>query len=244
MMKHAVRALLCAAFLAANAALAHAGSDQEMAARYLQAAQSGDDDAEFYLGALYSAGVGVPASDGEAFRWFSRAAEQGHSHAMLILAGLYAVGRGVGPDKIKAYKWAYVVASASKVEEFRNGARQLMGVLEGKMTPEQINLAKSDAAHWHATPNGGRAAPAPREDSGGAAPGAATASMPLVAATPDPAPPPPAANTRPSPTISILPAPKTDNAVPELRFGKAAKKNDIDSLLDQVPQGLRKRFGF
>ena len=124
-----------------------------MANRYLQAAQSGSDDAQFYLAALYSAGVGVPRSDEEAVRWFSRAAEQGHSHAMLILAGLYAIGRGVQKDNIKAYKWAYIVGTASRVEEFRNGARQLTGLLETRMTPDDVNLAKSDAGRWRATPS-------------------------------------------------------------------------------------------
>ena len=66
-----------------------------MANHYEQAAQAGDDDAQFYLGALHSAGIGRTRSDAEAFRWFSRAADQGHAHASLIVAGLYASGRGI-----------------------------------------------------------------------------------------------------------------------------------------------------
>mgnify|MGYP002336300326 CR=1 FL=1 len=73
--------------------MADAASDRDMANRYEQTAQAGDEDAQFYLGALYSAGVGRSRSDAEAFRWFSRAADQGHAHAMLIVAGLYASGR-------------------------------------------------------------------------------------------------------------------------------------------------------
>jgi len=74
-MKRAVVAIFFCAALLANAAdaAADSASDQDMANRYLQAAKSGDDDARFYLGALYSAGVGLPHSDEEAFRWFSRA---------------------------------------------------------------------------------------------------------------------------------------------------------------------------
>ena len=94
-MKQAFSAILCAAALIANSvASADSISDKEMADRYSQAAQTGDSDAEFYLGALYSAGVGRPRSDEQAFQWFSRAAAQGQSHAMLVLSGLYAVGRG------------------------------------------------------------------------------------------------------------------------------------------------------
>src|SRR5689334_23709619 len=119
-MKRLVLAILCCASLLANAAGAAADPvfDQDMASRYLRAAQSGDDDAQFYLGALYSAGVGVPRSDEDAFRWFARAADQGHSHAMLIVGGLYAIGRGVPKDSVKAYQYAYIVSSATKVEEF------------------------------------------------------------------------------------------------------------------------------
>src|ERR1700744_4166750 len=139
-MKRAILAMFCCAALLAHApaAAADPAADQDMANRYLRAAQSGNDDAEFYLGALYSAGIGVPRSDPEAFRWISRAADQGHSHAMLILAGLYATGRGVQKDNIQAYKWAYIVSAASRVDEFRSGSLQLMGVLETRMSAAEI----------------------------------------------------------------------------------------------------------
>src|SRR5215472_4603509 len=111
-------AILCSAplLLPVHGALADAAFDQDMASRYLRAAQSGDDEAQFYIGSLYSAGVGVPRSDPEAFRWFDRAASQGHSHAMLILAGLYATGRGVAKNNAEAYKFAYIVNGASRVD--------------------------------------------------------------------------------------------------------------------------------
>src|ERR1044072_953769 len=122
-------------------AVADSASDRAMAARYEQSAQAGDDDAQFYLGALSSAGVGRPRSDQEAFRWFARATDQGHAHSMLIVAGLYASGRGVTKDNMKAYTWAYILASASKVEEDRNGARQLMSLLMKRMTSDDIGRA-------------------------------------------------------------------------------------------------------
>src|SRR5476651_1978333 len=140
-MKRAFLLVFCAAALIANsfAYAADAISDKEMADRYSQAAQSGDSDAQFYLGALYSSGTGRQRSDEEAFRWFSRAANQGHSHAMLVLAGIYAVGRGTPKDNLSAYKWAHIVSVGTRVDEFRNGARQLIGVLEARMSREQVN---------------------------------------------------------------------------------------------------------
>ena len=116
-MKRAFLAIFCgAALLASSVAFAaDAVSDKEMADRYSQAAQSGDSDAQFYLGALYSSGIGRARSDEEAFRWLSRAANQGHSHAMLVLSGMYAVGRGVPKNNAKAYMWAYIVSVGSRV---------------------------------------------------------------------------------------------------------------------------------
>jgi cell division septation protein DedD len=214
-MKRLIVAVVCCAALLANAggAAADSASDQQMANRYLQAAQAGSDDAQFYLAALYSAGVGVPRSDEEAARWFTRAAEQGHSHAMLILGGLYAIGRGVPKDNVKAYKWAYIVGNGSRVEEFRNGAQQLMGLLETRMTPSDINQAKSDAGRWRSTPG----------------------NPPAQAAAPaavQPALTPPA----PAPAVSAAPA------APQPAAPQAAKKSDTDDLMNQIP-ALRKKLG-
>jgi hypothetical protein len=232
-MKRAVLAIFCCALFLANPhpAKADAAFDQDMASRYLRAAQSGDDEAQFYIAALYSAGVGVPRSDEEAFRWFSRAAGQGHAHAMLILSGLYAVGRGVQKDNVKAYKWAYIVNGASRVEEFRNGSRQLIGVLERRMSPEEINYARSEAARWRPVVSGGPAQTAAPSDFSRSAPVAAT--IPAPATTPAPAPAAPVAQP---------PAKSTSNEPQDI--GKSIRKSDVDSILDQVPQGLRRKFGF
>ena len=82
-------------------------------------------------------------------------ADQGHAHSMLIVAGLYASGRGVTKDNVKAYSWAYIVASASKVDEDRNGARQLMSLLMKRMTSDEIGRAVVAARAWRAVRTGG-----------------------------------------------------------------------------------------
>src|SRR5579859_1933693 len=236
-MKRALQAIFCCALLLAStpAALADPASDQEMASRYLRAAQSGDDSAQFYLGALYSAGVGVPRSDEEAFRWISRAADQGNSHAMLILAGLYTVGRGVQKDNVKAYQWAYIVGAGSRVDEFRNGSRQLISVLETRMTPDEIGLAKAEAGRWRpvvtSRPPQAFAPPAP------AALPPVTTAAPVAPAAVAPAPAAPSPQP-PANTTSNEPSSPLDN------LGKNVKKGEVDSILDQVPQGLRKKLGF
>jgi hypothetical protein len=230
-------------------ALADSASDRAMATRYEQSAQAGDDDAQFYLGALYSAGVGRPRSDQEAFRWFSRATDQGHAHAMLIVAGLYASGRGVTKDKGKAYTWAYIVASASKVDEDRNGARQLMSLLMKRMTSDEIGRAVVAARAWRAVRTAG-AGKSPNIERAG------DADQPVQAAPPPPPPPPPAAAvvqqapavvaspavSQPAQsTVTVSPASPRVTSSPQV---KNAKRDDARDIIDQVPPGLRKRFGF
>jgi TPR repeat protein len=228
-MKRAFLAIFCGAALFASsfAYAADSVSDKEMADRYSQAAQSGDSDAQFYLAALYSAGVGRSRSDAEAFRWFSRAADQGHSHAMLVLSGIYAVGRGVPQDNLTAYKWAYIVSVGTRVEEFRNGSRQLMGVLESRMTREEIDRAKAEAGRWHAVPSQAKPAVAP---------------APADSLTRDSPSQPSLAASKSSPATTTSSAADSSNS-PGPRIS-GDKKNDIDALLDRVPSGLRKRFGF
>jgi Sel1 repeat len=242
-MKRILLAIICTAGLlgAPGGALADPVFDQDMASRYLRAAQSGDDDAQFYLGALYSAGVGVPRSDQEAFQWIGRAANQGHSHAMLILAGLYATGRGVARNNLEAYKWAYIVNGASRVDEFRDGSSQLMGVLEKRMSPDDINRAKSDAGKWRATA-ATRPAPTapPAPDYSRTAPvvSTPTAAAPTAAsAAPAPTPTPTQTMAAPTPQPSKSP----DN--PMDAFSKNFSKDDVDDFLREMPR-LRKKYGF
>jgi hypothetical protein len=251
-MNRALLAFFCSFILLAQAggAMADPAFDQDMASRYLRAAQAGDDEAQFYLGSLYSAGVGVPRSDQEAVRWFGRAANQGHSHAMLILAGLYATGRGVAKNNAEAYKLAYIVNGASRVDEFRDGSRQLMGVLETRMSPQDISQAKSSAANWRAvvTSRPAPTAPPPAADFSRATPvqpaapqttapqtTAPQATVPAVATAAPAAAPPPAPTPQPSKSSS------TDN--PMDAFSKNFSKDDVDDFLREMPR-LRKKYGF
>lgn len=256
-MKQAVVVIACLAVLGDfRAAVASPASDREMANRYEQSAQAGDDDAQFYLGALHSAGVGRPRSDAEAFRWFVRAADQGHPHAMLIVAGLYASGRGVTKDNVKAYRWAHIVASASKVDEYRDGARQLMSLLMKKMTSDEIGQAVVAARAWRAArPASGlkdsnieRAIDSAPDQPAPAAPPpppAPVVAQPAPAAAPAPVPAPVVAQPAQS-NVTVLPASPKVASAPSASgpSAKSVKRDDIRDLMDQVPPGLRKRFGF
>ena len=146
---------------------------------------------------------------------------------MLVLSGIYAVGRGVPQDNLNAYKWAYIVSVGTRVEEFRNGSRQLMGVLEGRMTREDIDRAKAEAGRWHAVPSQARPAVAP---------------APTDSLTRDSQSPPALAASKSSPATTTSSA--ADSSTSQGPRISGDKKNDIDALLDRVPSGLRKRFGF
>jgi hypothetical protein len=244
-MKRAVVVIACcfAVLIGLCPAVADPASDRAMADRYEQAAQAGDDDAQFYLGALHSAGVGRPRSDQEAFRWFSRATDQGHSHAMLIVAGLYASGRGTTKDNVKAYSCAYIVASAGKADEDRNGARQLMSLLMKRMTSDEIGRAVVAARAWRAVRVGGAGKSAHIERAADVDQPAAAAPPPAPAAVqPAPAAAPTTVVSPPAPSnVTVLPAPPKATAAQPV---KNAKRDDARDLIDQVPPGLRKRFGF
>jgi len=228
-MNRAFLAIFCGAALMANSVVcaADAVSDREMADRYSQAAQAGDSDAQFYLGSLYASGTGRPRSDEEAFGWFSRSADQGHSHAMLVLGGIYAIGRGTPKDNLNAYKWAYIVSVGSRVEEFRNGSRQLMGVLETRMKREEVDRAKVEASRWRASSS--QAKPAAVSDN---LTRQSPAPQPTTAASKEPA----ASKQPPANAAASLADPQGPRNI--------SGKKDVDALLEQVPSGLRKRFGF
>src|SRR5579864_66831 len=145
----AVQALSCLAIvlfaLSRNSHAADQSADVNMANHFLQAAKNGDVKSEYYMGALYSAGVGVALSDAEGFRWFLRAAERGNSEARIIVGASYAIGRGVPKNYIESYKWTFVAAASADLPETRNGARQLLDVLIGRMSDSDIAEARRQA---------------------------------------------------------------------------------------------------
>lgn len=61
--------------------------------------------AQNHLGAMYSAGKGVPQDDRQAFYWYRKSAEQGYADAQYHLGMLYANKQGVNRDYNKALYW-------------------------------------------------------------------------------------------------------------------------------------------
>jgi hypothetical protein len=224
------------------AAFAADSSDTDMAERYTRAAKAGDDQAQFYLGALYSAGTGVRQSDAQAFEWISRAAQQGNSQAMIVLGALLAIGRGAQRDTVSAYKWAYIVGEASHIDEFKNGAHQLMGLLETRMSPAEISKAKSDAERFRATKSQSSTTSG-STDNVGSNPVPPSQPRPTTAGGSDPGSVSSSSDSKPAsasaPSSAEKPAAERDSSA-----SKASRNPDVDQLLNQVPQGLRQKYGF
>ena len=57
-----------------------------------RAADKGDAFGEYYMGALYAQGWGIPQDNCEAARWFAKSAARGDEHAIKNLRTLAAAG--------------------------------------------------------------------------------------------------------------------------------------------------------
>ena len=72
---------------------------------WLADAQTGDAQAQVYVGEIFERGVGGQADYAAAAQWYQRAADQGFTPAMINLGQLYEQGRGVEKDEIKALNY-------------------------------------------------------------------------------------------------------------------------------------------
>lgn len=96
-------------------------------------AEAGDADAQFYVGALYYHGEGVPQSTAEAARWYRRAARQGHAAAQHNLGVMHYTGEGLPEDHAEALRWFQRAA-----EQGHAPAQYNLGILyaEGRGTAQ------------------------------------------------------------------------------------------------------------
>ena len=81
-----------------------------------QAAESGDAEAQFKLGALYANGKGVKQDSKAAAQWLRKAAKQGWTAAQTLLAWCYAGGNGVSKNMGEALEWYSAAAEAGDTD--------------------------------------------------------------------------------------------------------------------------------
>jgi hypothetical protein len=94
------------------------------------AAETGDAEAQYYLGRVfYYGGTGFPSDYGRAAAWVLKAAGQGHAAAQYKIGGSYFSGRGVLKDPVAAVAWWRRAADQGHAEAQNNlGALYANGV--------------------------------------------------------------------------------------------------------------------
>lgn len=127
---------------------------------YLMSAKQGFIMAQFRVAGIYAAGVGVPQDLEQAFRWYLITAEQGLVEGMFEVANAYGTpGMGVEVDYVEAYKWWHLARNwferddtvrVTSVTDLNLTEISLPSMLEGRLTPEQIEEAKRRADAWEA----------------------------------------------------------------------------------------------
>lgn len=87
-------------------------NDPAVAAEFLQAALSGDVDAQYGMGLIYAEGRGVRQDEARSFYWLTRATEQGDRDAE-VLRCIVAAGMTAGQfDEARRLQSEYANVSA------------------------------------------------------------------------------------------------------------------------------------
>lgn len=72
-------------------------------------------EAQFQLGVMYGAGLGVPADINVAVSWYLKAAQQNHPEAAYVLCIAYAKGQGVNVDRELSDQWLRKAADLGSI---------------------------------------------------------------------------------------------------------------------------------
>lgn len=145
--------------------VAYDRADLQSALRiWLQAAESGDVEAQTNVGEIYERGMGVEPNYAAAAQWYQKAADKGYARALFNLGTLYEQGLGVPKDGLKAlnlYRQAwgvpedsiiYASAAAREQEALRKELEgtiaerdSQLGLLQKQLKDLQDKLAKQAA---------------------------------------------------------------------------------------------------
>lgn len=112
---------------------------------WMPLAESGNADAQNYLGILYYLGFGVQKDYKKSLEWYERAAKAGHADAQRNYGDMINFGRGVKKDNYQAYKWYF----ASSQQGNEAAMRQLeVLTAANNVTPNQQMHAKIEASEF------------------------------------------------------------------------------------------------
>lgn len=115
---------------------------------YEEAAKQRNANARYKLGYLYHHGSGVSQDLKEAIRLYQQAADQGLAEAQLMLGIMYSLGEAVPQDLQTAYVWLSLAMVFGSSDEGRAKAKTSLEIIEAKMKPEQIAMARQRASEW------------------------------------------------------------------------------------------------
>ena len=109
---------------------------------YRLAADQGNAEAQYNLGAAYCEGKSVPQNFKEAVKWYRLAADQGNAEAQYNLGVVYYEGKGIPQDYKEAVKWYRLAADQGlAVAQFYLGA----AYYEGKSVPQD----HAESVKWY-----------------------------------------------------------------------------------------------
>jgi uncharacterized protein len=112
---------------------------------WLQAAQSGDPEAETNVAEIYERGLGGAPNYETALMWYQKAADQKYSRALFNLGTLYEQGLGVEQDKLKALNlyrqaWGLPEDSVMYQSAARDQQEALRGELKKQLSEKDVQL--------------------------------------------------------------------------------------------------------
>ena len=109
---------------------------------WMPLAESGDADAQNYMGILYYLGFGVQKDYKKSLEWYGRAAKAGHADAQRNYGDMINFGRGIQRSNQEAYKW-YFAASQQGNQKAARPIEVLAA--SGNLSPNQQMHAKIEA---------------------------------------------------------------------------------------------------
>ena len=113
-------------------------------------ADSGDPDAQKYLGNLYYLGDGVEQNFYRAVYYYRKAAENGNTDAMCSLASCYELGNGVQQNDMAAFNWYFKAANLGDASaQCSIGLHYELGIVVSKNISEAIKWYRLAAKQEH-----------------------------------------------------------------------------------------------
>jgi TPR repeat protein len=112
--------------------------------RFQVPAESGNDQAQFYLGSMYAEGGGVDKDESKAIQWLTKSATQRNTRAMGMLATTLFSRARDDQDLVDAYVWSHLAAELDAVQAMTSAR----SVIEQYCNNDQRKRGKKAISDW------------------------------------------------------------------------------------------------